>query len=129
VLDAAALHQENGALRAQLAQALASISKLTETIAKLNERVGELLAAAQRNQRKPPTPKPPMPPPVVEGKAKLAFEGRPKPPELPAKTKPKKQRPPPTGRKPLPSHLPAEGHALRPDACAPLRQHRPRRRR
>lgn len=118
MLDAAALHQENGALRAQLAQALASISKLTETIAKLNERVGELLAAAQRKQRKPSAPKSPMPPPVVEGKAKLAFEARPKPPELPPKTKAKKQRPPPTGRKPLPSHLPAEEHALRPDACA-----------
>ena len=125
MLDVAALQQENAVqrgenakLRAQLAQALANISQLTETIAKLNERVGELLAAVQRKQRKPPAPKPPMPPPVVEGEAKLAFEARPKPPELPPKTKPKKQRPPPTGRKPLPSHLPLEEHALRADACA-----------
>jgi transposase len=111
VLDVAALQQENAELRAQ-------VSRLVETIAKLNERVGELLAAAQRKQRKPPAPKPPMPPPAVEGEAKQAFEARPKPPVLEEKTKPKKERPPPTGRKPLPPHLPAEEHALQPDACA-----------
>lgn len=110
MLDAAALQQENAALRAQIAQ-------LIETVAKLNERVAELLAVAQRNQRKPPAPKPPMPPPLVEGDAKLAFEARPKPPEPEQKTKEKKKRPPPTGRKPLPPHLPVEEHALKPDAC------------
>jgi len=111
VLDVAALQRENAELRAQ-------VSRLVETIAKLNERVGELLAAAQRKQRKPPAPKPPMPPPTVEGEAKQAFESRPKPPVLEEKAKPKKERPPPTGRRPLPAHLPAEEHALQPDACA-----------
>lgn len=111
MLHVAALQQENAALRAQLAQ-------LVETIAKLNERVAELLAVAQRKQRKPSLPKPPEPPPTVEGDAKTAFESRPKPPELPAKTKEKKPRPPPTGRKPLPKHLPVDPYELKPDECA-----------
>jgi hypothetical protein len=110
VLDVAALQQENAALRAQLTQ-------LVETIAKLNERVAELLAVAQRTQRKPTPPKPPEPPPSVEGEAKTAFEARPKPPELPAKTKEKQPRPPPTGRKALPKHLPVDAHNLKPDEC------------
>ncbi len=37
---------------------------------------------------------------------------------LPAREKDKKPRPPPTGRKALPKHLPADGHRLEPDACA-----------
>lgn len=118
VLDVAALQQENAALRVQLTQLLASNAQLAQTIARLNERVGELLAVAQRKQRKPSPPKPPEPAPRVEGDAKQAFESRPKPPELPPKTKSKKPRPPPTGRKPLPSHLPVEEHILKPDECA-----------
>jgi len=111
VLDVAALQQENAALRAQLAQ-------LLETIAKLNERVAELLAVAQRKQRKPTPTKPLEQPPAVEGDAKTTFEARPKPPELPSKTKEKKPRPPPTGRKALPKHLPVEEHTLKPDERA-----------
>jgi hypothetical protein len=56
-------------------------------------------------------------PPTLAADAKLAFDERPRPPakpEVPAKT-PKPRRP--TGRKPLPLHLEAETHALRPDAC------------
>ena len=111
MLDVAALHQENVALRAQVTQ-------LIELVAKLNERVAELLAVAQRKQRKPSPQKSPEPPPAVEGDAKHAFDTRPKPPELPPKTKSTQPRPPPTGRKPLPKHLPVEEHALKPDACA-----------
>lgn len=111
MLDVAAIQQENAALRAQVTQ-------LIESLAKLNERVAELLAVAQRKQRKPSPPKPPEPPPAIEGDAKQAFESRPIPPELPAKTKSKKPRPPPTGRKPLPTHLPVEEHILKPDECA-----------
>lgn len=110
MLDVAALQHENTALRAQLTQ-------LIETIARLNERVAELLAVAQRKQRKPSPPKPPEPPPAVEGDAKHAFELRPKPPALPPKTKSTGPRPPPTGRKPLPTHLLVEEHVLKPDAC------------
>ncbi|MGH9901041.1 MAG: hypothetical protein ACRD68_04285, partial [Pyrinomonadaceae bacterium] len=125
MLDVAALQQENAAqreqlaeLRAQLVQLLSSNAELTASIAKLNERVAELLAVAHRKQRKPSPPKTPAPPPAVEGDAKQAFEARPKPPALPPMTKSNKPRPPPTGRKPLPSHLPVEEHSLRPDACA-----------
>ena len=53
MLDVAALQQENVALRAQ-------VTLLIESIAKLNERVSELLAVAQRKQRKPSPPKPPV---------------------------------------------------------------------
>jgi hypothetical protein len=103
VLDVAALQQENAALRGQVAQ-------LVENMAKLNERVAELLAVAQRKQRKPSPspPKAPEAPPAVAGEEKLAFDVRPKPPELPAKTKEMKPRPPPTGRKALPKHLPVD---------------------
>ena len=118
MLDVGALQQENAKLRAQLAQLLTSNAELAQIIARLNERVGELLAVAQRKQRRPPAPRPAELPPSVEGDAKLAFESRPRPPELPPKAKAQKPRPPPTGRKPLPKHLPVEEHALRPDTCA-----------
>ena len=121
MLDAAALQQENRTLREQLtelrAQLISSNAELTKIIAQLNERVAELLAVAQRKQRQPTLPKPPEPPPAVEGEAKTTFEARPKPPELPPKTKEKKPRPPPTGRKALPKHLPVEEHTLKPGAC------------
>ena len=94
------------------------MAQLVESIAKLNERVAELLAVAQRKQRKPSPPKPPEAPAPVEGEEKLAFEARPKPPALPATTKQKKPRPPPTGRAPLPKHLPVDAHELTPDECA-----------
>jgi transposase len=125
VLDVAALQQENAKLRGQLAglgaqleQLLTRNGELVETVAKLNERVAELLAVAQRKQRKVPAVKAPVAPPVVEAEAKEAFEVRPKPPVLEPKVKPKKERPPPTGRKAVPDHLPVEEHGLRPDTCA-----------
>lgn len=105
-----AIQRENAALRAQIGDLLA-------TVATLNDRVGELLAIAQRKQRKPSTPKPPAPPPAVAEDALRAFEARPKPPAKPPKDERPKKRPPPTGRKPVPSHLEAEEHALRPEQC------------
>lgn len=111
MLDVAALQQENAALRAQVAQ-------LVESMAKLNERVAELLAIAQRKQRKPAPPKAPETPPAVAGEEAQAFDARPKPPALPPKTKDKKPRPPPTGRKALPKHLPIDAHELKPGECA-----------
>lgn len=122
--DLAALEKENAELRQQLAsqsQQLASqsqqLSSLTEQLAKLNERIAELLAVAQRRQRKVTPPKP-LPPPLVDDAARAAFDERPKAPEKPpADDKPKKKAAP-TGRKALPSHLEAEEHVLRPEACA-----------
>ena len=104
------IQRENAELRKQLGELLAAF-------ATLNDRNAELLALAKRKQRKASTPKPPAPPPVVSAATQRSFAGRPKPPEKPKKEKASKPRPPPTGRKPVPEHLEAEEHALRPDAC------------
>ena len=110
----AAMAEENAALRAQ-------ITDLVATVAKLNDRIGELLAIAQRKQRKPSTPKPPGSPRVVPQAAQAAFEARPVAPARPPDEEPKKKRPPPTGRKPVPAHLEADEHTLRPDGRRALR--------
>ncbi|MEO5927543.1 MAG: IS66 family transposase [Patescibacteria group bacterium] len=112
------LLRDNAELRAQVTKLVAQIATSNELIAKLNERVGELLAAAQRRHRKPSPEKPAAPPPVVEGDAKKAFEERPKAPAKPARPEREKKPRRPTGRKPLPPHLEAEEHSLRPDQCA-----------
>ena len=124
MLTLEAVLQENVTLRRQLAevtakliQVVASNENLTAAMAMLNDRVGELLAVAQRKQRPPAVEKPPAPPPVVEGEARRAFEARPQPPAKPEKKKEAKKRPPPTGRKPVPEHLEAEQHELRPEVC------------
>jgi hypothetical protein len=109
-----ALRKENAELRAQVTQ-------LVVQLAQLNERVAELLAIAQRKQRKPAAPAaalPPAAPLIVEGEARRAFEERPKAPEKPAEERAPKKKTRPTGRKPLPRHLEAEEHELRPSACA-----------
>jgi len=109
-----ALRKENAALRGQLAQ-------LFEQLARLNERVAELLAVAQRKQRKARATvalPPPVPPPVVEGEQQRAFEERPKAPDKPVAERTAKTKTRPTGRKPLPRHLEAEEHELRPESCA-----------
>ena len=100
------LLRENADLRAL-------ITKLTDQVAKLTERVAELLAVAQRRQRKPSAEKPPEPRPEVVGDAKQAFEQRPKPPKKTAPAKPPKKTVRPTGRKALPQHLETEEHVLR----------------
>lgn len=109
MVDVETLLRENAAQRAQIA-------KLVEQVAKLNDRIGELLAIAQRKQRKPSVAKPPEPP-VVDEATKTAFEKRPKRPEIPPKAKEEKPRPPPTGRKALPTHLEVEAHPLRATCC------------
>ena len=109
-----ALRKENAALRGQLAQ-------LFEQLARLNERVAELLAVAQRKQRKARATvalPPPVPPPVVKGEQQRAFEERPKAPDKPVAERTAKTKTKPTGRKPLPRHLEAEEHELRPESCA-----------
>jgi transposase len=111
VVDVDALLRENAELRA-------SIGKLTDQLAKLNQRVAELLAVAQRRQRKPAVERPPVPAPHVDDDAKQTFEARPKAPPKPAESARPKSRSKPTGRKPVPEHLEAEEHALRPASCA-----------
>jgi transposase len=110
--DIEALRAENAAQRAQIAA-------LIEQVARLSERIAELLAVAQRKSRKPPGSAPAATAPVaLDGPAKQAFDERPAPPALPSKPPKPPRQAKPTGRKPLPAHLPAEEHALRPDACA-----------
>jgi hypothetical protein len=114
-----ALRRENAALRAELAAAMATIGVMGAQLAKLNERVEELLAIAQRKSRKTATPvaKKHEPALVVEPAARAAFDTRPAPPVLPEKPKPAKREPKRTGRNAVPSHLEADEHGLRPAQC------------
>ncbi len=106
-----ALRRENREQRAQIAQLIAQVARLAD-------RVTELLAVAQRKHRKPPVEKPAALPPIVEGEARRAFEERPIAPEKLSDEQTPKTKAKPTGRKPIPSHLEAEKHELRPSACA-----------
>lgn len=123
-VDVEAMQRENAAQRAQIADLLATNrsllatnSRLVAELAKLNERVAELLAVAQRKQRKTPEPKKPPPPPTLGPEAQAAFDARPQPPKLPEKTKEPKRSPQRTGRNAVPEHLESEEHRLRPTSC------------
>jgi hypothetical protein len=132
VTELMSLRRENAELRAQLAVLAAQLAEqgerlnavleqlksANEQLAKSNERIAELLAVAQRKQRKPAgEPLPPVPPPVLPDDAKRAFDGRPQPPPSPPKKEKTKKPPKPTGRKALPQHLEAETTHLRAHAC------------
>lgn len=116
------LSDELANLRAEVSTAnaasLARLGELTAAVAKSNDRIAELLAAAQRKKAAAVAKaKPPETPPVVEGAAKDAFEGRPAPPPaglLHDKPQPKHL---PTGRKPLPSNLPRDTATVYPECC------------
>jgi hypothetical protein len=121
VVDVDALLRENAELRAMSAHFTGIIDQLTQQLAQMNERVTELLAIAQRRQRrsgmKDAPPPPPTAPPSLPPALKKAFDERPKPPSPPpASPKAKKARKP-SGRKPIPPHLEAEETSLRPDTC------------
>lgn len=111
------LQRENAELRARVDSLLARLDSFAVLVATLNERVAELLAAAQRKGRKAPAEKKPPPAPDVSADAQQAFDARPPPPELPEKIKAPKGPVRPSGRKPLPEHLPVEQHHLRPTHC------------
>lgn len=125
MLEVEALHRENAELRTQLTGVLAHLAqervanaKLSEQLAKLNDRVAELLAVALRRQRKPVAEKPPEAAPAVAGETKRAFDERPRAPAKPDEPETPKSRAKPTGRKAVPAHLEVEEHALREDTCA-----------
>ena len=111
MVDLDALLKENAEQRALIRQ-------LTEQLAKLNDRVGELLAAAQRRHRKPAPEKLPAPAPILHGDVKERFDGRPAAPAKPESAAKPKSIAKPTGRKPVPAHLEVEEHRVRPAACA-----------
>ena len=118
LVDVEMVQLENAALRAQFAELLSTNTKLVSEIAKLNDRLAELLAITQRKPRKTATSseKKPESAPVaeaasalvVEPAAQQAFETRPKPPMLPEKTKGPKERARRTRRNPIPAHLETE---------------------
>jgi hypothetical protein len=128
VVDVAALQRENAAQRNENARLTAHftgiIEQLTQQIAQLNERVAELLAVAQRRQRKPGTraanpaelPQPSSSP-TLPADVQRAFEDRPRPPPKPAKPPREKKPRRPSGRKALPVHLLADETSLRPESC------------
>jgi transposase len=105
---------------ARLDAALAQNAQLTELVAKLNERVAELLPIAKRKKSKPRPSAPAVqePPPKLDAAAQKAFDERPRPPPKPDKPEPTKRSTKPSGRKPIAAHLEAETHELRPDVCS-----------
>ncbi|MCW5792035.1 MAG: IS66 family transposase [Polyangiaceae bacterium] len=107
---------ELSVIRAENARQAKLIESLTEQLVALTERIAELIAAVERKKGKPPIPKPVAPATLTEAERE-AFENRPRPPEKPVKPKEPKPRAKPTGRKPLPKHLPEEVHHFRPTAC------------
>jgi hypothetical protein len=117
---------ELDALRAQLRDVLARLdtalaqnAELVELVAKLNERISELLPVAKRKARKnKPTTPSEAPPPVMTEEQRRAFENRPRPPVKPPKEPAQRRASKPTGRSAVPQHLEVEEHDLRPDACA-----------
>lgn len=97
----------------------AEMGRLVQLAAQLNERVAELLAVALRKKAPPPkAPQPPAASPSLGEAARKAFEERPQAPQAPARPERVLKARRPTGRKPLPEHLPAEEHLLAPKACA-----------
>lgn len=118
IIEVESLREQLRQVLARLDQTLAANAALALQVAKLNERIGELLPAAQRKQRKPTPEKPPAAPAALAEEAKKAFDARPQPPAKPIENAPEKARALPTGRKAVPEHLEAEEHELKPDACA-----------
>ncbi len=109
-------------VHAQLAEMIGKVDRLTDAVARSNERISELLVIVQRKKAgsRPEKPeKPPEPPPVVEGVVAAGFADRPTAPEPPGLLHDRpRERPRPTGRKALPESLPADEATLLPDACA-----------
>ena len=114
----AQLLEENARLRELLVQSQVAIRELLEQVARLNDRVAELVVIAARKQRKTPPPRPWAAQPVIAGEAMPAFESRPQAPVKPVEPPRPKAGPKRTGANALPGHLDVEAHALAPDAYA-----------
>lgn len=122
----AAALQEVSALRKELAETKAAHAKNTAQLARMTERLDELLALAHRHakpkrtRRKPDDDDPPPPTlrPDVTDEERAAFEARPRPPKPPEEEKvaPTEQRRP--GRTPVPEHLARNTTVVPPGTCA-----------
>jgi transposase len=106
---------------AQGAEQTARLGELVEAVAKANDRIAELLAAALRKKKGSPQ-KPdaaPPAPPAVDDAAKKTFEERPTPPAPPPplhdQPRPAQRRP---GRNPLPAHLERDESTKYPERCS-----------
>ncbi len=119
-IELEALRKQLSDVLARLDNALAQNALLIDQVAKLNERIGELLPVAQRNRRKQPpaTPAADLKTATMDAAAKKAFDERPLAPLKPDNPASEKRPQKPTGRKPIPNHLEAETHELRPEVCA-----------
>ena len=96
----------------------AEVERMSAQLAQMNDRLQELLAAVMRRQmRSSAPPKAPDPPPSLDENAKHAYENRPTAPTPPERPKAEPKPRTPSGRKPLPGHLPADEHVLHPEAC------------
>lgn len=111
--------EHRNAADARAGELTSEVGRLAGLVAQSNERIAELLAIAQRKKRgKRKKPKAPEPPPDLDDAGKAKFADRPKAPEAPPKPKKSKEKQKPTGRRPVPEHLPAEEHTVEPDACS-----------
>lgn len=125
----AGLREELSSVRGELREAnarigelLAKVGELALAVAKGNERISELLVIAKRKKKLPKADKPevpPAPPPSLGEDAAKAFADRPTPPEPPGllHDRPRAKHVP-TGRKPLPAHLPTDESTVYPEQCA-----------
>jgi cell division septum initiation protein DivIVA len=121
-VDGEKLLRENAELRAL-------VTRLTEQIAKLTERVAELLAVAQRRQRKPAPEMSPGPRPDVVGDAKKAFEAPAEASEEARSERTREEAGPPDGTQAAPSAPRVRGARASTRRVRRVRQHRARRRR
>jgi transposase len=113
------LRSELVRLRQQGEEANARITELVQQMAKQTERLTELLAIAQRKKRadKPKPVGEPKTPPGLTEEQQRAFETRPMPPQPPPAEQKTKKKPHPTGRKPVPEHLPTVSFRAEPCRC------------
>ncbi len=117
--DYDALLAENAWLRAELAALRVTLAELVAAMAKSNDRIAELVAAVDRKKAasRKSTPAPEAPPDLAPA-ARAVFDDRPaapSPPEPPERDD--GPRASPTGRKPLPAHLPRDRSTVVPTAC------------
>ena len=114
-----ALVAQHDIAQSQIVALTAEVGRLADQVAKGNDRIAELLAIAQRNKRgAASSPRPPEAPPSLSAEAKQAFDARPKPPNRQKKKTRSNKTMKPTGRKPLPEHIPAQEHIVAPERCS-----------
>lgn len=125
--EVARLTAELEHLRAEIAwlrtageESNARMAALLEGMAKANDRIAELLAIAKRKKRndKERPPAEPPPPAGLTEEQRRAFEERPKPPPEPPPEDKQRKKHKPTGRRPIPGHLPADTSRSAPNCCA-----------